>query len=290
MKFEEFFPAGWSKKAAFIVLCIVLAVFAVILLSTTSLLQPKGTALPDYGFQIGDLNYDRIRSSDYPRFDLEKNCVITQDDIGELVGHVEYSKDERLRGCPVYQYTRYPDTIAIRILKEEEHYTFFTFSGYTSLLDAPVSSTKVLETYGVDASWSLEFFDDARTDYGEIYDQTVRESVLQLISGREPMKNGIVKQRRLDLWKAAYGTDDVYLDNSGSIRFTNKTAMDNERALWDKDTYTIWFTDPSGWIKLDFRYNPHLQYLWDGNNYYALSNEDLQQLNGLLGITISKIS
>ncbi len=168
MRIEEFFPTGWSKKTALVVLFVVLVILAAILLSATSLFQPKGSTLPEYGFEIGDLNYDRINSDGYQCFDLETGYVITPEDIGELVGHVEYSEDETLQDCPVYQYTRYPDSIAIRIVQEGERYTFFTFSGYTSLRETTASSTDVLNTYGIDPSWSMEYFDDARTDYGEI--------------------------------------------------------------------------------------------------------------------------
>ena len=95
----------------------------------------------------------------------------------------------------------------------------------------------------------------------------------------------ISKPPKQELW-FIQNEDFYYSEQEGQCIFKSSVTPDWDKAhdLWTRGERLIWITTNKGFI-LTIDYFPSIRTLIFGNGYYELSEENMTELNTLLGIT-----
>ena len=244
----------------------------------------------------------------------ENTYVISQKDIGEFMGVVEFCGDESLLGCKVYHFAAYPDYDAICIVEKDGAYAFYTADGIRTDDTYGQNSDIVLETYSLpESAQAIEILSADETYLFSIEDDKARDSLFSLLAGKGNSGLQANEKRFAKAWYDAFGNEDVYYsEKEGHCVFRNdfedeaekevKTYTDAEgnimvqkpaneaitlyetaHALWSEGERLIRISTDKGFQTV-IDYFPSINtFIWH-NGYYELSADEAKELNALLQI------
>jgi len=267
--------------------------------STTPAITNDAVRQVAYGFAIGDKLYSTISFDERRKFGLvpqedwgstlDNYYVITEKDLGDILGFVESSQDESLVGATIYHYAAFPDSYAICIVDRgervsapdrretqttegseggwgsENRYEFYTFHSIMSLDGA--SSDTILTAYGMTMNEisHAEILASDQSPIRIISDEAEIAALLDVLQGYENIGLAAHEEMMVN-WLTDY--DHGWRDND------NRFAELQQRwlRLGCKDTG----------IELSFIYNPFIQSLCTNNSFYILTEDDAAIMNTLL--------
>lgn len=194
-------------------------------------------------FTMDDRFFSPIAFLDRQRFGLvdpnavgltpENIYVINENDLGEVMGVVEYSIDVSLIGSTVYHFSAFPDTYAIVIVERENEsgstFEFFTFSGYSVALLDGATADVILDTYGISGdtvSRISVFGQNHIVPLTVITDNVQISAILEMLRGNSDIIEFEAHEELLLSWLEIHETDSAYradlFDDAGrrEIRIT----------------------------------------------------------------------
>ena len=224
---------------------------------------------------------------------------ITKADIGDFMGIVTDGADETLIGCSVYHFANYPDSDAICIIDTPSGYTFYVCKLAALPPELENTSSTLLRAYGLPEKLTvLEVWDYDGEVLGRIEDPDAIREIFQILAGKPDIGREEHAKRYVQIWKDAYGNDDIYYDadqQSWMARERTTPATDPYRGEPDYLDYSLLeqahalFNSTARWIRIEtetgmsrnFEFTPSIcAFCWD-MGYYALSQEETQRLSQL---------
>ena len=257
-----------------------------------------------YGFAIGDRLYFPISFDDRKKFGLvpqedfgatpNNYYVITEGDLGEIIGVVENSANESLMGATVYHFAAFPDSYAICIVDRGEKasaserdvsgpeiqlddglgwgsdsgYEFYTF-GYIMSLDG-ASSDIILSAYemSIGAVHQVAVLASDCSPVVTISDETSISALLEVLQGHEDI--GLTAHEEMMVnWLSNY--DPNWRDNDHRFMALQQRLF----RITNKDTG----------LELSLIYNPFIKSLCIHDSYYILTEESAVIMNELLMVS-----
>jgi hypothetical protein len=233
-----------------------------------------------HGFLMNDKLFSPIAFLERQRFGLvdqtavgltpENIYIITESDLGEVMGVVESSSDVSLIGATVYHFSDFPDTYAIVIVEIKNEvgstFEFFTFGGYNVALDGATSDV-ILDTYGVfsDTVSRISVFGQNHiVPTAVITDNVQISTMLDVLRGHSDI--GFEAHEELVLnWLEIHEIDSAYradlFDDAGrrEIRITTNDE-----------------------IELTFFYFPFVNSFFIGDSYFIITDNCVDIMNTLL--------
>ena len=260
-----------------------------------------------YGFTLCDMGgeqkrrYFPVMASDRQHYGLisddatglnqENEYVITAADLGSLMGTVAECGNENLNGCKVYHFAKYPEYVSICIVDTPDGYAFYT-GGYRFIGDVPIGTSleSVIKQLGIDEPVSMEIFAAGDVRVAEINDMGEIETILEILLEKENI--GLLADEQLfaKKWQEVYCNDDVTF-NGNTVVYKQKGSAEEDtelynksRELWDKDERVLNILCSNG-LEIAIDYRPVVGNVISADWYCELSEEEIQMLNQLLGIS-----
>ena len=250
-----------------------------------------------YGFIMdGKLYYpisftDRIKYGLVPYEDIgatpDNLYIITESDLGELMGYVQSSEDESLIGATVYHFAAFPNSFAVCIVDRGEKSSIMSEAD----ADVPVNQS----TWRSDSSYAFYTFsnitmlDGASSDIIlNEYEMTAEEisKVEVLDSDWSPIITIEDKTKIVTLLEVLQGHDDIGLTAHEEILVNWLTAYDsnwrnNDQRFMELKQRCITITNKKSGIELSFIYNPFIGSICMLNSSYILTKDNVAILNTL---------
>lgn len=247
-----------------------------------------------YGFTLegqDNLMFSPISFSDRKKYNLvpeddigltpENTYVITEKDLGNVIGKVGDCENSAIIGKTVYHFASYPDS-SICILDNDGKYEFYTYNYYIDLSGVK-NSDEILTAYGLpDTCVQVEVCKPDLSRLFTITDiQTVKE-ICSLVSGCENIGREASEQLFANAWFEAYGNDDVYYNETyGVCVFRKDDTNELAHELWNKDEKCLYIVNNEGYsIFID--YFPSIRVFFFGDGQYSMTKESVDRLNELL--------
>lgn len=247
-----------------------------------------------YGFTLegkDNLIFSPISFSDRKKYNLvpenaigltpENTYVITEKDLGSVIGKVGNCENSTIIGKMVYHFSSYPDS-DICILDNDGKYEFYTYGYYIDLSDAK-NSDEIMTAHGLpDTCVQVEV---CKADLSRLFtitdNQTVKE-ICSLLSGCENIGREASEKLFANAWFEAYGNDDVYYNEAKGV-CTYRGADTHELAheLWNKGEKCLYIVNNEGYsVFVDFF--PSIGVFFVSNGQFLLTKESVDRLNGIL--------
>ena len=217
----------------------------------------------------------------------ENTYQITEADLGEVMGEIGICGNEKLIGCTVYHFAKFPELDSICIVDLGERYDFYTADGIDLGLKEGHSADVILKGYDLPNSVTrMELQNGNWETLRIIEDRAVIEEFCAVLAGKTDMGLQAHEQRFADLWQETYGNTDVYYDGEamryGSDPSKFDSLNDQARALWDEGELVVWLETERG-FRFYFIYKPSIGTI-NGYGYYPLTVEENDNLCRLLAI------
>lgn len=250
--------------------------------------------LDAYGFTLegnDNLMFFPISFSDRKKYNLvpedaigltpENTYVITEKDLGEVIGIVGKSENAGIVGKTVYHFAPYPDINTICILDNEGKYEFYTSHGYFLDLTEAKNSDVFMTAYELpDTCVQVEVFDPGLTPLFTITDDQIMEEICTLLSGCENIGREASERLFAKAWYDAYGNDDVYYKETGVV-YRNTETYELAHEMWNRGEKCINIINKDGYgVFVD--YFPSIGVFFVGNGQFSLSKQSVGRLNELL--------
>ena len=250
--------------------------------------------LSAYGFSLegqDNLIFSPISFSDRKKYNLvsendigltpENTYVITEKDLGSVIGRVGKCENSAIIGKTVYHFASYPSD-GICILDNDGKYEFYTY-GYYIDLSAAKNSDEIMTAYGLpDTCVKVDVCKLDLTPMFTITDnQTVKE-ICNLLSGCDNIGREASEQLFANAWFEAYGNDDVYYNETyGVCGFRKDDTNELAHELWSKDEKCLYVVNNEG-NRVFIDYFPSIKVFFFGDGQFLMSKDSVDRLNELL--------
>jgi hypothetical protein len=234
---------------------------------------------------LGDSYYGSITFEDRKKYGLveqtaegltpDNTYVITEKDLGAVMGKVDGCGDETLLGATVYHYAAFPNSDGICIVRRDtfsealgtEEYEFYTFAGKVGAESPSLSGKEILQLYGL--TWNtvsrIEVFTGTNISLklGSITDATQITQLLEIIAKDNV---SISMDAHNELWRPWLES----LDNPDE-----RLEIDERYQRW------VVITSTKG-LDINLIYNAHIKTISVLNSNFVLTDESVAVLDRLL--------